>query len=75
MERHSALDGTPLKLPALMKAQKIFKKALKADLVEKNEIPENSTTFEQLGEQLFPNSCSCRTERLGCRNCFKKSCS
>lgn len=53
MERHSALDGTPLKLPALMKAQKIFKKALKADLVEKNEIPENSTTFEQLGEQLF----------------------
>lgn len=34
-ERKSALDGIPAHLPALMRAEKIFKKAAKAGLVEK----------------------------------------
>lgn len=53
MERHSALDGVPMNMPALMRAQKVFKKALKAGLLGEDEIPNRSATEQELGSDLF----------------------
>ncbi|MCK9316393.1 MAG: MazG family protein [Verrucomicrobia bacterium] len=53
MERHSALDGNPIHMPALMRAQKVFKKALKAGLLEESEIPEKSISEQEVGNDLF----------------------
>lgn len=62
-ERKSALDGIAPAMPALMKAQKLFKKASKAMLLLPEELPQNSTqqshispndiTPEKLAQQLF----------------------
>jgi uncharacterized protein YabN with tetrapyrrole methylase and pyrophosphatase domain len=51
-ERPSALDGIPKHLPALLRAEKLVKKAKRAKLVVK---PANSRklTRTQVGEQLF----------------------
>jgi uncharacterized protein YabN with tetrapyrrole methylase and pyrophosphatase domain len=53
MERHSALDGNPVNMPALMRAQKVFKKALKAGLLEESEIPDKSISEQEVGNDLF----------------------
>ncbi len=53
MERHSALDGVPMNMPALMRAQKIFKKALKAGLLDEGEFPDKSITEQEIGTDLF----------------------
>ncbi|NCC60214.1 MAG: MazG family protein [Verrucomicrobiae bacterium] len=53
MERHSALDGNPIHMPALMRAQKVFKKALKAGLLEESEIPDKSISEQEVGNDLF----------------------
>ena len=50
--RTSALDGIPRHLPALMKAEKLVKKARKAGL-EPHTAPAKRLTRESLGEQLF----------------------
>ncbi len=50
-ERTSAFDGVPKHLPALMRAEKLVKKARKAKLVE----PENDASFSDkaVGAELF----------------------
>lgn len=53
MERHSALDGNPMHMPALMRAQKVFKKALKAGLLEESEISDKSISEQEVGNDLF----------------------
>jgi MazG family protein len=53
MERHSALDGNPVNMPALMRAQKVFKKVLKAGLLEEREIPDKSISEQEVGNDLF----------------------
>jgi uncharacterized protein YabN with tetrapyrrole methylase and pyrophosphatase domain len=50
-ERHSALDGIPRHLPALMRAEKLAKKARKAKLLTE-ENPRNISQ-EQLAAELF----------------------
>jgi uncharacterized protein YabN with tetrapyrrole methylase and pyrophosphatase domain len=49
--RPSALDGIPKHLPALLRAEKLVKKARRAKLV--NGIAKNGMTRSALGEQLF----------------------
>jgi len=49
--RPSALDGIPKHLPALLRAEKLVKKARRAKLV--NGIAKNRMTRSALGEQLF----------------------
>lgn len=52
-ERKSALDGIPPTLTALMSAQKLFKKANKAKLLDPEEIPSaNAMTQEQMTDEL-----------------------
>ena len=50
-ERTSALDGIPKHLPALLRAEKLVKKARKAKLVEKTR--GKKVSRKALGEQLF----------------------
>lgn len=53
-ERKSALDGIPPTLTALMRAQKLFKKANKARLLDPAEIPSaDAMTQEQMTLELF----------------------
>ena len=54
-ERKSALDGVPTGLPALMKAQKLVKKARKAGLTDKQKTAGAGLprTPQQLGRHLF----------------------
>lgn len=52
MERKSALDGIPPALPALMKAQKLFKKASKAHLLEADEVPQSPIKQEEITQEL-----------------------
>jgi XTP/dITP diphosphohydrolase len=51
LERTSALDGIPKHLPALMRAEKLIKKARKAKLVEPRTT--RRLTRKQLGEELY----------------------
>jgi XTP/dITP diphosphohydrolase len=51
-ERRSALDGIPKHLPALMHAEKLIKKARKANLFDPAESSPTATR-EQLAQQLF----------------------
>ena len=51
--RHSALDGIPKHLPALLRAEKLVKKARKAKLLAGGGAREKSTTKSKLAEQLF----------------------
>jgi uncharacterized protein YabN with tetrapyrrole methylase and pyrophosphatase domain len=50
--RPSALDGIPKHLPALMRAEKLLKKARRAKLVE-GEVRHKKLTRTELGKQLF----------------------
>jgi len=50
--RPSALDGIPKHLPALLRAEKLMKKARRAKLHQKQP-PESRMSRAQLGEQLF----------------------
>jgi NTP pyrophosphatase (non-canonical NTP hydrolase) len=52
-ERPSALDGIPRHLPALMRAEKLTKKARKAGLLTAAETSALPLTAAQLGRQLF----------------------
>lgn len=51
--RHSALDGIPKHLPALLRAEKLVKKARKAKLLAGGGVREKSTTKSKLAGQLF----------------------
>ena len=61
-ERKSALDGIAPSMPALMKAQKLFKKASKAKLLLPEELPQHSTQESHISpdnitpEEFFCNS-------------------
>jgi uncharacterized protein YabN with tetrapyrrole methylase and pyrophosphatase domain len=50
--RHSALDGIPKHLPALLRAEKLVKKARKAKLLP-NAKPRRKTSKASMGKQLF----------------------
>jgi MazG family protein len=50
--RHSALDGIPKRLPALMRAEKLLKKARRANLAE-NLDGKSHLTRAQMSRQLF----------------------
>ena len=50
--RHSAFDGIPKHLPALLRAEKLVKKARKADLL-KEKPPRKNISRARLGETLF----------------------
>lgn len=60
-ERHSALDGIPRHLPALMRAQKLWKKAVRAGLVRpvKHRI-RGRTTSRRVAERLFELAAICQ---------------
>jgi MazG family protein len=51
--RHSALDGIPKHLPALLYAEKLLKKARKAHLVAENNIGGSKRSRPVLARQLF----------------------
>jgi MazG family protein len=50
--RHSVLDGIPKHLPALLHAEKLVKKARKANLI-KNKSPRGEILRARVGEKLF----------------------
>jgi XTP/dITP diphosphohydrolase len=52
-ERSSALDGIPAHLPALLRAEKLVKKARKAGLLKTNESPSRTASKAELARQLF----------------------
>lgn len=52
-ERASALDGVPKHLPALLRAEKLVKKARKAHLVSEAKPPLRAATKNSLARQLF----------------------
>ena len=51
--RHSALDGIPKHLPALMRAEKLVKKARKAKILPVNRSPRQRFTKTALANKLF----------------------
>ncbi len=51
--RHSALDGIPKHLPALLRAEKLLKKARKANLLKNGSNSESGFTKATLAEELF----------------------
>ncbi|MGH7950861.1 MAG: nucleoside triphosphate pyrophosphohydrolase [Limisphaerales bacterium] len=51
--RHSALDGIPKHLPALLRAEKLLKKAKKAKLVSENKNPKRKLAKTALAKELF----------------------
>lgn len=63
-ERHSALDGVPRHLPALMQAQKLWKKARRAELVTEPPTPEPPlpSTREEVANLLFTLAARCQEE-------------
>jgi len=64
-DRKSALDGIPKHLPGLMRAEKLFKKAAKAGLIEKPSPAKagKKATRKQLGEELV--ALSRKIQQLG----------
>lgn len=60
-ERHSALDGIPTQLPALLKAQKLVKKARKAGLAEKTRPAKAAPRKSEVGATLFQLAELCQT--------------
>ena len=68
-ERHSALDGVPRHLPALLRAEKLWKKAVRAGLAEKADANDDrrfgdagrgTRTRREMGAQLFALACQCQ---------------
>ena len=51
--RHSALDGIPKHLPALLRAEKLLKKAHKAKLLATGPTPKSQLTKTVLAKELF----------------------
>ena len=51
--RHSALDGIPKHLPALLRAEKLLKKARKAKVLADGRRPKRKLTKATLAEELF----------------------
>jgi MazG family protein len=67
--RHSALDGIPKHLPALLRAEKLVKKARKAKLVTEAESSKHGLTKRALAAELFKlasfaQSCGWSAEEL-----------
>jgi MazG family protein len=60
-ERHSALDGIPTQLPALLKAQKLVKKAHKAGLAEKTRPGKAASGKSEVAATLFQLAELCQT--------------
>jgi MazG family protein len=52
-ERKSAFDGIPKHLPALLRAEKLLKKAGKAGLLAPKTVPKKSLSKSKLSEQIF----------------------
>ncbi len=60
-ERKSALDGIPRRMPSLMRAQKLVKKATKAGLAGKSKAAKGATASRSaLGRQLFEIAQACQ---------------
>ena len=53
LERKSALDGIPKHLPALLRAEKLLKKARKAKLVADGQLSQRKLTKARLAKELF----------------------
>jgi uncharacterized protein YabN with tetrapyrrole methylase and pyrophosphatase domain len=51
--RHSALDGIPKHLPALLRVEKLFKKARKANVIADSNNPERKLGKMALAKELF----------------------
>ena len=51
--RHSALDGVPKHLPALLRAEKLLKKARKAKLLTEDKKPSRKLSRTALAKELF----------------------
>ena len=51
--RHSALDGIPKRLPALLRAEKLLKKAKKADLIAAEKSSKRKFSKTNLAKELF----------------------
>ncbi len=59
--RPSALDGIPKHLPALLRAEKLVKKARKVRLLAEGPVREKSPTKSRLAKQLFELAASAQT--------------
>jgi XTP/dITP diphosphohydrolase len=53
LERKSALDGIPNHLPALLRAEKLLKKAGKAKMLTSKTVPKKSFSKSKLSQQIF----------------------
>jgi MazG family protein len=60
---HSAMDGVPLALPALLRARKLVSRAARAGLADGAAPAEGSLTAQRIGEMLF--SAAALAERAG----------
>lgn len=62
-ERKSALDGIPRRMPSLMRAQKLVKKATKAGLADKAKAAKGGAASRSaLGRQLFEIAQACQDQ-------------
>lgn len=59
-QRHSALDGIPRHLPALMRAQKLWKKARRAGLAQPPALPSGRWTRTRVARELFTLAALCQ---------------
>lgn len=69
-ERTSALDGVPRHLPALLRAEKLIKKARKAKLVEEKKLP--ALTEKQLGEKLYELAAYAQSQGWSAEDALRK---
>ena len=53
LERKSAFDGNPKQLPALLRAEKLLKKARKAKILADGNLPKRKLTKAALAKELF----------------------
>jgi uncharacterized protein YabN with tetrapyrrole methylase and pyrophosphatase domain len=60
-ERKSAFDGIPKHLPALLRAEKLLKKAGKAKLLTPKTVPKKSLSKSKLSEQIFELAASAQS--------------
>lgn len=73
-ERHSALDGIPRHLPALMQAQKLWKKARRAELAPEPETPPESSPKDpdEMAARLFALAAQCQERGWSAEELLRK---
>ncbi|MEI9962074.1 MAG: MazG nucleotide pyrophosphohydrolase domain-containing protein [Limisphaerales bacterium] len=65
--RHSALDGIPKHLPALLRAEKLLKKARKANLLKNGSNSKSGFTKATLAKEIFTLTEFAQNKGLGAR--------